>query len=253
MWTLYTSGHIHSVTVIGALAAGTGLPMRQTPCALEDGGMVTYGALRGLRPLWRQAQHERRDFVYVDNGYFRPSAHGRRDYSGYYRATRNAVQHDGSGNADPHRFEMLGKRLMPWRKDGRQIMVCPPGQVYAGVMGFDAQRWLTDTLRALRAATDRPLLVRDKRQAGAVPLWEALRDVHALVTHSSNAAVEALLYGVPVFCTAPCAAQAMGCGDLGQIEKPLYPEREQWAWNLAANQWTLAEMKSGQAWRELNA
>ena len=30
-------------------------------------------------------------------------------------------------------------------------------------------------------------------------------------------------------------------------------DREQWAWNLAAAQWDLDEMRSGYCWRELNA
>jgi len=252
MWNLYASDHVHSVTVMSALAAGTGLPLHQAPCDLAPGGMVTYGCLRGLRALFERTRIEGRDYVYLDNGYFRPSAHNRRDYSGYYRATKNALQHDGSGTADPHRFEMLGKRLLPWKFGGQAIMICPPGNVFAGLVGFDAQGWLAQTIATIKKVTDRPYLVRDKSNRGGVTLWDALRDCHCLVTHSSNAAVEALVYGVPVFCTAPCAAYAMGQPDLSMIEAPRYPEREPWAWALAANQWTLAEMKSGQMWREIN-
>jgi hypothetical protein len=72
------------------------------------------------------------------------------------------------------------------------------------------------------------------------------------VCWTSNAAVDAVLAGVPVFCTSPCAAYRMGHADLSKIETPHFPpDREQWAWSLAANQWTLREMASGQCWREL--
>jgi hypothetical protein len=134
-------------------------------------------------------------------------------------------------------------------------MVCPPGEVYAGLMGFSAAQWLSDILATLKRCTDRPVIIRSKPAKGvkAEPLWTSLRDCHALVCHSSNSAVEALQFGVPVFCTAPCAASALGSADVSTIEHPQYPGgREQWCWNLAAAQWTLAEMRAGTCWRELN-
>ena len=78
------------------------------------------------------------------------------------------------------------------------------------------------------------------KQDKTAPLAVDLKDCHAVVVHSSNVAVDALLAGVPVFCTVPCAAYRMGYADLSKIESPLYPDdREQWAWNLADQQWTL--------------
>jgi hypothetical protein len=254
MWHLYTSGHINSVTVMTALAEGTGLPLHTTPCALQPGGMATYGNMRGLKPLLDQARAEGRDWLYLDNGYFHPSNHGKRQYDGYYRVTKNALQHDGSGNAGPERWQRLGKRIGKWKRGGRSIVVCPPGEQFASLNGFNAAQWLTDTMAALKQHSDRPVVIRRKPKGEpGVSLWDSLRDCHAMVAHSSNSAVEALLFGVPVFCTAPCAALRMGEGDLSKIESPRYPEdREQFFWNLAANQWTLAEMRSGQCWRELN-
>jgi hypothetical protein len=104
----------------------------------------------------------------------------------------------------------------------------------------------------LKASTDREIRVRTKEQRKAVPFAQALQGAHAVVCWTSNAAVDALLAGFPVFCTAPCAAYRMGQTDLAKIECPFFPpDREQWARNLAANQWTLNEMTSGQCWREL--
>jgi hypothetical protein len=115
--------------------------------------------------------------------------------------------------------------------------------------------WLPQTLETLRRHTDREIRVREKPPGGLkhrMPIEDALRCCHALVTDQSNAAVLALLTGVPVFCTSPCAAYRMGHPDLAKIETPHFPpDREQWAWNLAANQWTLRQMDSGQCWREL--
>lgn len=245
----YTSGHAHSLAVCTAFAAGGGFPLLRLPAKLQLGAMFTYGNLRGLKPVLDQAILDGRDWYYADNGYFRPG-----HYDGYYRVTKNAYQHDGAGSATPARWERLGKPLLPWKKGGSFVMVCPPGDAYARLRNFDNARWLKETLTALQANTDRRIEVRVKPAKGKpdAPLWAGLKDCHALVTHSSNSAVEALLFGVPVFCTAHCAASRMACNDIAGIETPLYRDgREQWAWNLAAAQWTLDEMKAGTAKSEL--
>lgn len=247
MLNAYCTGHIHSRMVCGSFAAGCGAPI-VPPAPLLPGDVFMYGCLRGLRPTLSEAQRQGRRWIYADNGYFRPGHH-----HGFYRVTENAFQHDGSGDASVARWEALGLSIAPWRAAGRHVLVCPPSEVFAGLMGFDARRWLDETVQALNRSTDREVRVRTKANAPTKPLAADMAGAWALVTHSSNAAVEALLAGIPVFCTAPCAAQRMGLSDLSLIENPACPDgREPWAWNLAAAQWTLEEMASGLCWRMLN-
>ena len=253
MWTIYSSGHIHSATVTGALAQGTRFAWVTGARKLAPGGMITYGSLRGLDLLLATARREGRDWVYLDNGYFRPSNHAHGDYSGYYRMTLNALQHDGRGAAAPNRWRALKRPIHDWRpaRAANVVLVCPPGERFAALQGFSARDWLVTTMGTLRAHTDRAIVVREKLSPGAISLAEQFKTTHALVTYNSNAAVEALLYGVPVFCTNPCAAACMGERDVSLIETPSYPDnREQWAANLAAHQWTREEMRNGQAWHE---
>ena len=88
--------------------------------------------------------------------------------------------------------------------------------------------------------------------AAAAGFEAALAGAHALVTHSSSTTVKALIEGVPVFCTGPCAAGPMGLADLARIEAPHYPEdREAWLRVLAANQWTRQEMADGTCWKQM--
>lgn len=202
-------------------------------------------AMFGSPPLWDILQRTRRegfDWYYCDHAYFRRNR--------YYRVTRNAYQHDGSGHAKDDRFRSLNIPMRPWRTSGRHVLVCPPDQAFASLMGFDAEGWLAGVLSELAAHTDRPIRVRG-RHGNASPLVADLADCWALVTYTSNAAVEAVLEGVPVFCTARCAGLAMGTHNLSMIETPLTPDREQWAWNLAANQWTLSEIALGHCWRAI--
>ena len=190
----------------------------------------------------RAAQTQGRDWYYGDHGYF-----GRFKF---YRCTRNAYQHDGTGNADGARFRQFNIEVKPWQAGGRHVLLCPPDIPFARLMGFDGDDWLARALADLARFTDRPVRVRDRNTRA--PLAADLRGAWALVTYVSNAAVEAVLAGVPVFCIGDCAASVMGLSDVSKIEAPARPDtRKQWAWNLAANQWTLDEMRRGDLWRAI--
>lgn len=239
---IYCTDHINARTVCAAIHAGTGYEI-VPPAPLQEGGVVMYGFLRGLLPMLQEAQRQGRPWWYVDRGYFRASRG--KDFSGYFRITKDAWQHDGRGNFPPGRWRALCLGLAPWRRFGRHVLVVPPSDVFAqAVGGFTAEDWLARTLQELQRHTERPLRVRSK--TAQVPLAQDLKECHAVVTYMSNTAVDALLAGVPVFTTGACAATAMGLTDLSQIETPALPEnREAWAIALAANQWTLDEIRAG--------
>ena len=250
----YETEHARNQTITRAFAQGCGGKV-VPPAPLRPGDVFMYGALRGLLPTLRQAQAEGRTWYYADNGYFR-QGRGRALEQGYFRVTRNARQHDGLGSATSERWDRLGLALMPWRADGQHIVVCPPDKIYGELWGLDHEAWLCDTLRRLKVATDRPIHVRLRAmQSNSMqPFAEAITDAWALVTCTSNAAVEAVLAGVPVIVTDRCAAFVMGVSDLERIETPVMPsdkERLRWAQVLAANQWSLAEMRTGACWHEL--
>jgi hypothetical protein len=245
----YATVHPKSRMICEAFAKGAGGKV-VGPAPLRPGKAFFYGALRGLLPTLRQAQAEAREWFYADNGYFRPGK------GGYFRITRNARQHDGCGNAKPERWERLGLEIKPWRTIGSHILVCPPDQLYGELWGIDVVKWRNDVLGQLERATDRPVVVRDRSSAKDPnrPLAADLANCWALVTCTSNIAVDALIAGVPVFCTHPCSAYDMGTPILGSIEEPIMREdRLRWAQVLAANQWTLPEMSSGLCWRELTS
>ena len=89
-----------------------------------------------------------------------------------------------------------------------------------------------------------------------VKLGALLPDCHALVTHGSNAAVEAVIAGVPVVVvsTGACAAQQVADLDVANVLDPRFPDdaaRLQWLADLAYCQFNLAEIKNGTAWETL--
>jgi hypothetical protein len=252
---VYVTDHEHSQRVCRAFARGARAPLVPPDRLQPEGDVAVYGRLRGCQEIVNAAVRDGRSFYYIDRGYFGASRD--KDYSGYFRVTRDALQHSGRGRPAFDRLARLGVKVKPWRASGGHILVCPPGRMFGRISGFDSDQWTLEILRALRPVTDRDIVVRTKPEGPNIhraPLREDLVDCHAVVTHSSNAAVEALIAGVPVFCTDPCAAFAMGTPDVSRIEAPAMPDgREEWAATLAANQWTLEEFESGLAWGMLNA
>ena len=80
------------------------------------------------------------------------------------------------------------------------------------------------------------------------------RDVHAVVTFNSIAAVESLIHGKPVFAMGPNAAAPLANRDLSLIETPLVPTLDQvrkLMYCLSYHQFTVEEMQTGYAWAVL--
>lgn len=242
----YVPGETSSPRFAFAFAKGCRGEMTDDREYLYPGPVALFGSPAAW-PLLRQAREAGREWFYGDHAYF-----GR---SKYFRITRNAYQHDGTGEAVPERFLAFRREVQPWRRSGGHVLVCPNSDVYMGLHGLDGQVWLREVVETLRAHTDREIRVRWKVESRIKAIKDDLHDAWAVVVFSSASALDALIAGVPVFVLAPFAAGArMGLSDLTRIESPIYPDgREPFMWALAANQWTLQEIYTGQAWRALQA
>lgn len=229
-----------------AFAAGCGGSLIEDLSCLRLGAFAAFCS-PAVYSLLTQAQAEGRDWYYGDHGYVHRHQ--------YFRITKNRYQHDGRGDASPHRFRELGLSVQQaWQTTGSTIVVCPNSSVYMQQFaGVTADRWTEAIVAQLASITDRPVRVHWKTQVSSRPLVVDLPTAWMVVTFSSAAAIEALMAGVPVCTLAPWAATArMGITDLTQVESPVYPDdREPFLWTLAANQWTLEEIRSGIAWRAL--
>ena len=233
--------------VIRAFARGVGCRIayaEEEPSVLHDIPVV-WGVLRQSDRILAQANAQGLYSFYIDHAYFN-RGHGKS-----YRITRNGYEAGAIRVCPDDRACDLGVELVPWRKSGHEIIICPPTEYFMQAHG--CADWLELTLAKLRGVTDRPLIVRVKPQPGqvAVPLGQALASAHALVTHSSNVAIEAACLGTPVFVDVASAAAPVGLTDLDQIESPIYPDRDAWLSHLAYNQFSIDEIGDGRAWRML--
>ena len=175
---------------------------------------------------------------------------------------KNNLQHSDIINRPIDRWSSFNRKLLPWKKTGRKILVAKPDEKPCKFYGIDLDRWLEETVTTIKKHTDRPVVIRDRApkredRINTSTLKQALDDdVFALVTYNSVAATEAVMYGIPAFTLAPCnAASPVSSQDLSQIENPYYPDMDKllaWVSHLAYGQFHVSELKSGEAMKKLN-
>lgn len=209
--------------------------------------------LRGIlkHRVMKQCWVDKRDFYYVDTGYF---GNGRQ--KNWHRIVKNNLQHGEIIDRPADRWEKFNKKIQPWRKTGRNILVAAPDEKPCRFYGIDLKTWIADTVNTIKQYTDRPVIVRqrapqriDRIQNNT--LEQALQDTFALVTFNSVAATESIFLGIPAFTLAPAnAASPVALQDLSQIENPYYADRDKlhaWACHLAYGQFHNTELANGQA------
>lgn len=247
MVTCYpVAGKAKSLKICQAFADGCGGTVA-SGSNLRDGPAMFYGVDESNLRVWRAVRAEGRDFMYADNSYF----DGRREK--LFRITRNALQHSGEGRSSGERFAATGERILPWRAEGKHILLCEQSEHFMRTIAGVDYNWLPRTWEKLRAISRRPITARlwDRNKGvQCMSLHEELAGAHALVTWSSAAAVTAILRGIPAIVMGPSAAAPMS-GAIEDIEFPPMRVREQWAGVLADNEWSIDEMRSGRAWEDL--
>lgn len=231
------AGKRKSVDLVNAFIAGA--PKTAT-------GAVFYGVDASNIDAWRETLRFQRPFWYIDNSFFDKTR------GTHFRVAKNRIQIDATHyTSDGTRFDALGIALQPRKTGGETIVVCPQSDSFMRDIVRYPGNWLEQKLRELNEFyPHRPVTVRawnrDKIHAAAT-LPRDLATAWRLVTHTSMAAVEALIHGVDVDCA---GMHAIG---LWRANQETYTEdRRKLMGVLADGQWTIEELKEGKAWRFLN-
>lgn len=236
--------------IVGSFAQGCGgqlvydMDFRPEPGSI----VVVWGQVYASADIMRDCASNGIDFYQIDNGYF----HGARGkQQGYYRVTKNALVQNRILKRKADRFLSLNIQIKPYRAQGNGICIAIPGENYGRYKNLDLQAWQIKTENMLKILSERKIYVRPKVKEPSLADYLHSNRIHCLVTHSSNAAIDALIEGFPVFCEPECAAAPVGNLNLDLIEQPLMPDRTEWAYSLAYCQFTSEEFASGLAWRIL--
>jgi len=75
----------------------------------------------------------------------------------------------------------------------------------------------------------------------------------AVVNHSSNPAMEAVINGIPVFVSEDSLCHDVGNIGYADINTPAMPGRQKWANKLAYTEWFEDEIKQGIPWKRIKA
>lgn len=215
---------------------------------LPDDLVPIVGCTPELRPLISEWVARKRRWIYWDRGYARrvfATWLPRGNNGGYYRWHLGCYQMQKIRQVPADRWQSLGFGFLAWQPPGQHIVIAEPSITYQKFHGIEG--WTEDTIARVKHLTNRPIIRRDKECKRS--LQQDLLGAHALVTHGSIAAVEAVLLGCPVFVDRSSAAALVGRTDLSLIESPVRPDRTAWVHALAYSQFNEAELVDGTLWR----
>lgn len=218
-----------------------------------------------------------KDYVYIDKGYTRHRGEDPHVKTRYLRASVNATQplaYFQRQLRPSDRFDALDVHLAPRYYGGYCVLYAGSSQKYCEFHGLgDATRYAEKILHRVRKTSRayQRLTYRPKPSwRDAVPIEGAkfsrpprtindeLHEARLLVTHGSNAALDAIFAGVPALVLGPSIAQPIAATCFEELPRnpemlpwPDIETRLQWAYNLAYCQWTLREFETGEAWSML--
>jgi hypothetical protein len=163
-------------------------------------------------------------------------------------------------NGRTDRLSQLGIALKPWRAEGEYWLIC--GQVRGDKSTIDNQqilRWYVDVAKEAERL-NKPVWFRPHplNQSFVPPgvnishgsLDDALNKASLVITWSSNAAVDAVIAGVPV-CMGSEYGIAWPMASHWPDTKVIQPNRETWLQDVSYSQWTMAEIQQGDILNEL--
>ena len=224
---------------------------------------VFYGLAEGLHRVFQEYSKYAKA-VYVDLGYWHRRINTK--YDGYHKVVvngRHPTPYFQQVSHPKDRFQEMHIDIKPWRKGGSHVLIAGMSGKAAAAEGLIPEYWERNAVAQIKKLTERTVVYRPKPNysnchhiQGAVmqrnvELQNALINCHAVATHHSNVAVDAILAGVPAFCVEGVASP-MSCDDLSKIEEPWMPDnRIQWASDIAYCQWSMVEIQNGLPWKHL--
>ncbi len=264
----YLSGNPVHDRVIRAFAEGCGAELRTFDQYEPSDVAIIFGVHKARVPVsWPRGEVFRRqrennfDVVVLETGYINRGDGEAHHYAAGFNGLNGRADFRNKG-MPPDRWRRLGK-LKPWSALAYgDILLCAQVPWDASVDHTDHIGWLQSAYAALSKHKGR-VVFRPHPKAGNVyplfpcryshePFGEALKSCSVVVTFNSNCAVEAVIEGVPAISvdSGSMAWEVTG-HSFGEVDTPKMADREQWAADLAYSQWTLDEMRRGEAWAHL--
>lgn len=211
-------------------------------------------------------------FIYLDR--VNPQKYLRYSFNGVFPAT-GIYCNDNPAQQNWNQIKQhYGIDLKPWRNRGNHVLITLQRPMGWSMRGQDLMSWLRQTVKKIRAHSDRPLRVRwhpgdwknypqyaetlKQLKITLSPqdrhILEDLKDCWALVCHNSTPSSVAVIEGIPSFITDDpgyCQAGDVANQDFDRLEDPWMPDRESWIHKLAQCHWNFEDLRSGRCWQHM--
>ena len=231
------------------------------------------GRMEGNRRIWNKYRAEGKPVIVIEVGGLRRNESFKIGINGINRDADFANQ-----DFDESRWSLFKHTLKPWNPTGDMIIIC--GQHDASEQWLDKPRmgkWIEQQIQQIRKYTTRPILVRphprnqipfnekqfenvkvrlpkrDNRTYDDTDFKAVLGRAWAVVNHSSNPAMEAVINGIPVFVSESSLCHDVGNVNIADINTPAMPNRIQWAHKLSYTEWFEDEIRQGLPWKRIKA
>jgi hypothetical protein len=222
------------------------------------------GRMAQNKTVWEQNRLHNRPVIVLEVGALNRGTMWKVGLNGINRDAYFAPKKNNNERAN-----MLGLKLKPWtyNEDG-PIVIClqhNKSQQWATMPPHD--KWLDNTLSTIRKRTDRLIIIRPHPRC-PIPLFSDkyknvdvqypvknnttyddyefdMSDAYAVVSWSSNPAIQAILQGVPVFVGPSSLAYDVAQHSVKEINNPIRPDRTQWLNDLAHVEYSTHEIAAG--------
>ena len=195
----------------------------------------------------------------------------------YFGQSCNSTVNNWLRNASKFRQKRFGIDLKPWRKESskKYILICTQhtrSHQWRNMPPID--KYLEDIVSTVRKTSKRTIKIRAHPRApidGSIvrnlnfkyqnveqqfPVRhpetydeydydKALLGAHAVISHSSNPGLQAIIAGVPAFVGNDSLALPVANTDLSQIEQPKMPDRTKWFNDLLYTEYFIDEIADG--------
>jgi len=229
------------------------------------------GRMQSYKSIWERYRNNGKPVIVIEVGGLRRNLSFKVGINGINRDADFANQ-----EFDDKRWPLFKYELRPWNPTGDLIVICGQHDTSEQWKGLPKMsNWIEQQIKEIRQYTTRPILVRphprntiafnenkfknvkvrlpkrDFRTYDDTDFKATLERTWAVINHSSNPAMEAVINGIPVFVSESSLCHDVGNTNLFDINKPAMPNRQSWANRLAYTEWFEDEIEKGLPWARI--